>query len=78
MKTLLITLSALSLAASALAADPAKKAVETKKNVATNKTAVAKKPVEEKIDPLYQKIVQHPMMAQLRARMVLALRQGDT
>ena len=77
MKTLLITLSALSLAASALAADPAKKAVETKKNVATNKTVVAKKPVEEKIDPLYQKIVQHPMMAQLRARMVLALRQGD-
>ena len=40
--------------------------------------APTKKPaVEEKIDPLYQKIAQHPLMAQLRARLMLAVRQGD-
>ena len=37
----------------------------------------AEKKPAEKIDPLYQKIVNHPMMAQLRLRLMLAIKQGD-
>ena len=68
----------LAFAAPTFAEAPAKKPAAAKKAAVEKKPDAAKKAAEdEKIEPLYQKIVQHPMMVQLRARMALAVRQGD-